>query len=740
MKKAGILLLFAAPLAAQVPGDSGLVAKEEVFVIQAPAPRYKADGIQRFFLGKDYRQLWYTPATIEVLDLAHFGGGLTPLGRTGGQETKGLRLGTKDGHQYFFRSIDKDPSLTLPEELRGTIANRVVQDQISSANPLAPVVVARLMDATSILHNSSLIVVMPDSPILGEYRSVFAGLMGILEERIGGSGPAAHWHGATEIINSDTLFDRADRSDDDQVDARAFLLARLFDMYIGDWDRHRDQWRWARYDDAVPRKWRPVPLDRDQAFVRFDGFLLGVARPSLPQLVNYGSKYANMAGQMWNGRELDRRFLVGLTREVFDSVGKSLQAAMTDSVIDDAVHTLPPEHYAVEGATLTARLKARRDKLLDATREFYRLLAKEVDVHATDQAEVATIDRNPDGTVTVAVARGGAPTGAPYFTRRFFPDETKDIRLFLGRGNDTATVRGTGGSITVRILGDSGSDRLIDSSSSGRNHFYDADGAAKETEGSDQSDIDRRAYILPPKKTATELPPRDWGHRWQPATWANYGPDLGLFIGGVRTLTYYGFRKRPFASRHRFRAGIATGPWTARVDYLGEWHEENSRVGWTLGAAASGIEVLRFYGLGNETSSSGGDESYYRITQQQYGIAPAVLLPVARRGELQLGPVLKYASTDEHPERYLATVNPYGAGKFGEIGLRMRYRLDGRNRSNAATTGGLLELGGAIYPPWWDVKETFGEVRGEASAYLTPKGFPLNPTLSLRVGGKRVWG
>ncbi len=738
MRGAVLLLAVGAPLAAQVPGDS--TGRPPAMVVQAPAPRYRADGIQRFFLGKDYRQLWYTPATVEVLDLEHFGGGLTPLGRTGGQETTGLRLGTKDGHQYFFRSIDKDPSLTLPEELRGTIANRVVQDQISSANPLAPVVVARLMDATSILHNSSLIVVMPDSPILGEYRPVFAGLMGILEERVGGSGPAAHWHGATEIINSDTLFDRADRSDDDQVDARAFLLARLFDMFIGDWDRHRDQWRWARYDDAVPRRWRPIPLDRDQAFVRFDGFLLDFARPTLPQLVNYDSKYANMAGQMWNGRELDRRFLVGLTSEVFDSVGKSLQAAMTDSVIDDAVRALPPEHYAVEGAVLTARLKARRDKLLEATRNFYHLLSGQVDIHATDQADVATVDRNPDGSVEVAVARGGAPAGAPYFQRRFLPGETKDIRLFLGRGNDTATVRGSGGDITVRVLGDSGSDRLIDSSSSGKNRFYDADGAAGKTEGSDASSIDRRAYILPAKKKPTELPPRDWGHRWQPATWASYGPDLGLFIGGVRTLTYYGFRKRPFSSQHRFRAGIATGPWRARVDYRGEWHDENSRIGWVLGAAASGIEVLRFYGLGNETSSAGGNSEYYRLVQQQYGIAPAVLLPIARRGTLQLGPILKYVSTDEHSDRFLATINPYGSGKFGEIGIRAQYRLDGRNRINAATTGGLLDLGGGFYPPWWDVQETFGEIHGEASAYLTPKGFPLSPTLSLRVGGKQVWG
>ena len=30
------------------------------------------------------------------------------------------------------------------------------------------------------------------------------------------------------------------------VDEKEYIKARLFDMLIGDWDRHSDQWRWGR--------------------------------------------------------------------------------------------------------------------------------------------------------------------------------------------------------------------------------------------------------------------------------------------------------------------------------------------------------------------------------------------------------------------------------------------------------------------------------------------------------------
>src|SRR5204863_111474 len=99
---------------------------------------YKAGWFHRWLLGTHYRDLWATPVEVEQLDLSRFAGGLTPTGCGGRRQTKVLRLLGADGRQYVFRSIDKDPSLALPPELRATFAKDVIQDQISSAHPARP--------------------------------------------------------------------------------------------------------------------------------------------------------------------------------------------------------------------------------------------------------------------------------------------------------------------------------------------------------------------------------------------------------------------------------------------------------------------------------------------------------------------------------------------------------------------------------------------------------------------------
>jgi hypothetical protein len=725
------LLLLAAPLAAQAPPDS--VPRGTPTVTIAPGAHYRAGAIHRLVLGADYRNLWTTPVELNVLDMEHYAGGLTALGRTGGQESKTLKLGTADGHQFFFRSIDKDPSLALPAELRGTVAAWVVQDQIKAANPLGPLVVSRLMTGTGILHNSYEVFVLPDDPRLGEFRADFAGLLGTLEERIGGPGPAAHWHGVSQIIDSDTLFALVDRSPADRVDARAFLAARLFDVFIGDWDRHRDQWRWARLTDETPRMWRPIPLDRDQAFVRFDGVALSVARQTVPNLVKFGDQYAKIVGQTWNGRDLDRRFLVELTWPVWDSVAKALQTALTDSVIADAVRGLPPKQYELAGKRLEERLRHRRDALLDQAGKYFHLLNQQVDVHGTGQTDIASATRESNGDVTLTLNSSGAEQ--PWFQRRFEAGMTHDLRIYLGGGADTAVVHGRGGPITIRIIGESGQDLLADSSGSSHNRYYDDDASATNTAGTVQT-IDRRPFVVQTKPG--QVAPRDWGLRWLPGTWLSGGPDIGLFVGGIRTLTYYGFRKLPWSSQHRFRAGIATGPWTYRIDYLGEFRRQNSRSSFELYAGASGIEVLRFHGFGNETSAA-GDDSFYRVNQKQYRLAVSMSLGLGSKGTLRFGPALKYASTDVDESRFLATVDPYGNGHFGEIGVRSQIRFDLRDRKNAATKGGTFELGGALYPGVWDVRKTFGEAHAEGTLFISPKA-PLDPTFAFRAGGKKVWG
>jgi hypothetical protein len=82
---------------------------------------------------------------------------------------------------------------------------------------------------------------------------------------------------------------------------------------------------------------------------------------------------------------------------------------------------------------------------------------------------------------------------------------------------------------------------------------------------------------------------------------------------------------------------------------------------------------------------------------------------------------------------------PYGVGDFGQVGAQATLVFEGRNRQSAATRGGRLEASGTYYPAVWSVKSGFGEVHGQAMTYLSPR-MVLDPTLALRIGGKRVWG
>jgi hypothetical protein len=735
-KLLGIALLASGvtPLAAQKP-DSAPQGQ----VLQAPGPRYRAGGLHRLLFGREYRSLWSTPVSVPVLDLLTYAGGLKPVSKGGGQQTKSLLLVAGDGREFFFRSVDKDPSAMLPLELRATVAGDVVRDQTKSALPTGPLVVGPLLEAAGILHDKSRLYVLPDDPLLGEFRPEFAGMMGFLEERVGGSRSVpAHWGGATEIVDSDSLIARITRSTDDRAEARAFLTARLVDLLIGDWDRHAGQWSWARFGNAVPRSWVPIPLDRDQAFAKYDGVLLYFARQTAPQLTNFGPGYPYLAGATWNGRDLDRRLLVELDWPVWESTAIKLQSGLSDAVIDAAVRELPPEHYALKGASLAAALRSRRDHLLEAARGYYNLLARQVDVHGTDAADEASLTREPGGAVELTLSRGSG-TNDPYFKRRFDSKATREIRVFLDGGDDRAVVRGEGGGPLLRILGGAGQDRLVDSTRKGRERFYDDPEAPSRTEGWGTK-VDRRPYTAP-RKHPHAVPERDWGKRWMASTSVTFGPDIGVLVGGIQTLTVYGFRKEPYAARHQFMAAFATGPKSYRLEYRGEFRRENSANRADILARASGIDVISFSGFGNENPAPGNNE-FYRVTQDAFGLQPSLVFSLGRGATVRFGPILRYVSTDDRPGRFLAlpgNLNLYGTGNFGEVGGGLTLRYDSRDRPALARKGILLELGGSVYPAIWDVDSTFGEVHGEAVTYLSVKA-PLDPTLALRVGGRKLWG
>ncbi len=727
---AGLLALcLPAPASAQVYAPA-----ESVTVI--PRAEYRAGGLHRLFFGTHYRPLWTTAIRVPVLNLATFAGGLKPTQRGGGQQTKSLRLQGADGREYQFRSVTKDPSAVLPPELKGTVAARILQDQMSAGHPAGPVVVPFLLEPIGVLHTRPILVQMPDVPALGEFRKDFAGLLGTIEERPGElAGGGTSVPGASEIVGSDDLYKQVDDHPAVPVDSRAFLLARLTDVFLGDWDRHRDQWRWARVGGAGGERWLPIPRDRDQAFVRFDGILPDYARRTAPQLLEFGPKYGNITGATWNGRDLDRRFLSGLERPVWDSVGAVLKGRLTDQVIAYAVRQLPAEYRSLDAARMERALRARRDHIDGMVEKYYRLLAEDVDVSGSDRSDDAAVVRNADGTITVTLAHAGNE----FFRRSFKPGETKEVRVYLHGGDDRLTVNGTGtSSPTVRVIGGGGDDQFTVTRGGGV-HLYDDRG----TNRAEGAGINRKSWEWKADSTNPRaLPPRDWGRRTYTRLTGSFGTDVGVLLDYGGYTDFYRFRRIPYGTRLDYRFEYATGKQDFRfIDAL--THQfENSKGFWRLDALVSGIETLRWYGLGNETAQTGSTD-FYKVNQSVLDLGLRIGSRFGLRNWFTIGPEVRWSQTalgkKPNSARFVAVDRPYGVGRFAMTGVAAEVRVDGRDHPGFATKGAYLSLKASGYPKALDLTEAMARLEAEGSLALAPQG-SWRPSLHLMAGSIKTFG
>jgi hypothetical protein len=679
-----------------------------------PGPQYERGGLYRTFFGTHYRDLWTAPVTAPVLDLHTFAGGLKPDELGGGQQTRSLDLKGADGRTYVFRSLDKDPTPAVPPMLRETVAHRLIQDAISAGYPGGPLVAARLLRSAGVLHVTPTLVVMPDDRALGKYRREFAGMLGYVEEKADDG-----FARADEVVDSDELLDSLNAGPDNQVDARAFLRARLMDQLMGDWDRHRDQWKWAAAEHGDRTVWRPIPRDRDQAFVRYDGLFLKLARQAHPKLVVFQPDYPKLLGLTWNGRDLDRRLLSGLSWADFDSIAGDLVVRISDAAIDSALAGLPQSFQGQWLDFTRTALIARRDALPAQARAYYRQLARDVDVVASAQADWAEVEREEDGGLTLSLRSD--PGGSVFFERRFLPDETEEVRLYLGGGGDHLTVTGADrGGVRLRVIRD----------------------PAAELVGVDAPAVDVHDPEIPHDLNLGDpieanIPPRDWGTSKGVGPRFAYDPDLGILVGGAATRTDYAFRKEPYGSKVRLGGEYATGAEGFRFTFDADIPRTDPGHRFLVSFAASELDVVRFAGLGNETPAP-AERSDYDVHQWRFTVAPAYEYSAAEHVQLTMGPILRYTTTSLDPGQVIGAERPLGATGFGRLGAAADLSAEVPDTTRPEPRA-KLEVGASAFAPVWSADRSFGDLHAEAAVHLPLVG-AAGPWLALRLGGKRVWG
>jgi hypothetical protein len=237
------------------------------------AGHYDRSGFHNWLFGKHYRNEWSTPVQVPVLRLDTLNGdGLTPYKGGRRNQGKSLRLRDEDNREYVLRTLDRSYSAKMDPIYHGTFLEDWVDDQVSTDHPYAAVTIPPMARAAKIYHTNPRIGYVPVQDGLDSFRHSYGNYVYLLEQR-----PAGNWEtapnfgNADNIVSTDNMLASLETSSTNKVDQLLFARCRLFDMFIGDWGRYEETWRWSVIHTSSGIIYKPIPRDRDQAYSKFDG-------------------------------------------------------------------------------------------------------------------------------------------------------------------------------------------------------------------------------------------------------------------------------------------------------------------------------------------------------------------------------------------------------------------------------------------------------------------------------------
>jgi len=713
-----------------------------------PGKQYDVNWINRMLNGNHWRDLWATKISVKVLDINTFGGGLKPLKPGGGRQTKSLRLIGNDSNEYKFRSIDKFPYKSLPPEWQNSYYADMLQDQVSIGLPVAPLIVYPMMKEVGILAVQPELVILPDSDLLGKYKKEFSGQLGIIElNPAAGKKGLKNFEGADKIVNGFKIFKILEKTSASRVDQTEFLKARLMDIFIGDRDRHADQWQWAGYDRSDKTVWKPVPRDRDYAFGKYDGLFPWASGYLVHSLQGFNDEIPQLLEITWTGRHLDRRFLNEIDKPVWDSVSNFITEKLTDEVILNAVKKMPPEMYKIEGQNLFEMLKSRRGQLVKAAEEFYELISDVTDIYGSNENEFAEIKVLSEKTIDLKLYSKDKDSGngksGPLYERRFNSDETAEIRLYLLEGDDDVKISGKAkNDILLRVISDKGSD-VIEDKSNLNIKVYDSDNNTiiNTINGVYLNNDIVEAPSIPVEKYEPVI--EDRYHFWAVTPILDFNSDNGFVLGGGPNYTQHGFRADPNLYYLQLTGAYATAESEYDVSFYGVFNKiiHRSKVEFFLNA--SELDYNRFYGFGNQTQRDPdlAAKDYYKARQQSFTFSPVVTSAVSKNFSLIFGGSYRYSNsyTDDNSGDLLSITKPSGFGKISDFGLSAGFTYISLDNTVSPEKGIYSLLNFTYYPNIFNLPVDFSKVYAEINGYLTIKTF-TDLSFVLKAGGQNNFG
>ncbi|HYV94534.1 MAG TPA: hypothetical protein VE978_22365 [Chitinophagales bacterium] len=707
---------------------------------------YKAGFIKKIFLGSLYRSSWTATIQVPYLNLDTTKGGLTATGKGGGRQTHSLSLNGADGKSYVFRSVDKDPIKALDPILRKTFILGLSRQVTATQNPYGALPVSFMLNATRIFHAQPVLYILPDDPKLGMFQKEFGGLLGMLEEKPKkGKGDQPGTFGAEDVVRSFDLFRKLYKDHDNRVDAEAFARARVFDIWIGDWGRHEDNWKWAGFRSGNKTTYYPVPRDRDHAFSHWNGLLpyLISRHWALPNAEDFDYHFEDLSSLTWTARHLDRFLLSSLDKDDWLTLAKELQQTMNDNLIDSAIQQFPKATIPLSGNIIGAKLKSRRNELTKGIEEYYKLLAKKVDVVGSNKAEYFKITQLENGTVEVAMfdkdKATGAPSGSPLYHRIFIPGETKSVNVYGLDGDDVIRIVGSPAKhIVVRAFGGKGNDKIINSAGGKKIRIYDYNNEKNDSILSNNNS----KVILVANRDLVEYNRQSFHYdTYLPLPLLYFSPDDGFVVGLGYTWTFHRFAEQGYSDRLNVSGRISTDE-NLQFKLTNEYHHAIGKWDWLIGGEVSQpYPAVYFYGAGNESPKlPDKTRDYYKSRFNGYDAFTGLQLVFCRRSSFNFTLYYKNNKPDTLSGDFQATpFTFFGEDDLNFFGANATIDLDFRDNPFAPKHGVRLFARQSFNHFNETDNENFANSEVSLEFYQTSRTF-IPITLGIKGGAAHVTG
>ncbi|NKI31617.1 metallophosphoesterase [Croceivirga thetidis] len=622
--------------------------------------------------GERYAKYYATEINAQTVDLDTLYGGLTPVRKGGGNQSRSLRLQHKDGRQFVMRALKKSAERYLQAmafqnqfiigRFKGTAVEDVLEYFYTGSHPYAPFTIGKLSDAVGLYHTNPRLFYIPKQKALKGFVDEFGDELYMIEEHVSEGHDIASFGYTKKIESTNNFIEKLRKDEEYKLDAPLYVRARIFDILIGDWDRHVDQWRWAQFKDEEGNKiFKPIPRDRDQPFsIMGDGKLMKFASSTIPSLrlfEGFREEIKSVKGFTSSPKTfaLDMALLTETTSADWEAQAKYLQDNLTEKVIDEAFKEFPDEVNDETIAEIKRVLLARKRNLIKTAREYYGILAKYSVVTGTDKDDHFIISGSGNGDVELTAYRiKGGEKGDVFFQKTFKTSETKEIWVYGLDDDDIFEVLGNSGKIKVRLVGGQNNDVYRIAKGSGGIHTYDF----KQKKNTYDEALSGNIHKLNDYDTNTYqfMKIKASNNQLIPSIGAN--PDDGFRIGFANTYTFNGFRQNPFTAQHTVSGAFYFATSGFYLGYSGEFANVFGSANLELNAKFTSPNFAQnFFGFGNDTPNFDDENplelDFNRVKIRTIKFAPSLVWKGFLGSQVKLGLSYEDYEVEETEDRFI---------------------------------------------------------------------------------------